>query len=887
MDRFLRFCLRGLPPGFREKYGREIELDVSEASRREAGFWRRLRLVARTLADVVSLRWMLSRAERQPFPKRKKTRTMMLEALRLDLKFASRSLGKRPGFALLGVLTLGLGIGAVTSVFSVVNGVLLRPLAYASPERIVILWHDLGNGAQSLPALHPKDLWDYRERSELFGEWTLATGNELILGDDEDPELVDVGVVEANFHSFFGVAPLYGRSFTPEENVFGGPNVAILSHRLWARRYGSDPAMVGKAIRLGGEDHQVVGILPESFRLLLPPEAFRLRDAEIWTPTQIDVASLPPRNYTGYTGFGRMRPGILLEEAQQEMEALEAQLKEENPEHQASNLQVRAVALHGDVIKRARPALRVLMAAVGFVLLIACGNTAQLLLARFRSAERELSVRAAMGASRFRLARLVVVESLLLALGGGVLGVLLARGGIALLPLFAGASVPRLEEVVLDLRVLAFALLASLAATLIFSLVPALSLSRGHLVGSLAEGGRGSASRRHVRLRNVLIVGEVALSVMLLVATGLTLRSFAALLEAEPGFRAEGLLTLRLSVSHADYPEQENRRVLFERLHDRIDALAGVASVAAVNQLPLTGSGSLQPFAYDEETARNWESVTADERFVSPGFLEVMGATLVAGREFTEDDVALGKRYAVIDEMLAEKVFPRGGALGGQVRIEPLGTEDPFAEVVGVVRHVKLHDLTKPLLPQFYFPQNWWLTTSLVVRTEEDPAAVAASVRDEIRAVAPDAAVEDLAPMTALVSRARSQARFTLVLMIGFGIFAVVLASVGLFGVISYAVSQRRVELGIRMALGATTIGIRRQVLAEGARLVAVAVVVGLAGAALSTRFLEGFLYGVQPIDPATYASVAGLLTAVALLACWVPASRATRVDPAKALRAE
>ena len=812
----------------------------------------------------------------------------MLEALRLDLTFAIRSLGKRPGFALLGLLTLGLGIGAVTAVFSVVNGVLLRPLAYSNPERIVILWHDLGNGAQSLPALHPRDLFDYRERSELFEEWTLATGNELILGGAENPELVDVGVVEANFHSFFGVSPIYGRSFTPEESIHGGPQVAILSHRLWTRRYGSDPGIVGATVRLAGEDHEIVGVLPEPFRLLLPPEAFRLRDAEIWTPVHIDIASLPPRNYTGYTGFGRMRPGIRLAEAQEEMEALEAQLKEENPEHQAANLQVRAVPLHGDVVKKARPALRVLMAAVGFVLLIACGNTAQLLLARFRSAERELSVRAAMGASRVRLARLVMVESLLLALGGGVLGVLLARGGIELLPLVAGASVPRLGDVVLDPRVLAFALLTSVAAALIFSLVPALSLSRGNLVAALGEGGRGgSASRRHVRLRNVLIVGEVALSVILLVATGLTIRSFAALLEAEPGFRAEGLLTLRLSVSRVDYPEQDNRRILFDRLHERLEALPGVVSVAGVNQLPLTGSGSLQPFAYDDETARNWESVTADERFVSPGFLDAIGATLIAGREFTEDDVALGKRFTVIDEMLAEKVFPEGGALGGQVRIEPLGTEDPFTQVVGVVRHVKLHDLTKPLLPQFYFPQNWWLTTSLVLRTEGDPSAIAAAVRDEIRAIAPDAAVEDVAPMAELLSQARSQARFTLVLMVGFGIFAVALASVGLFGVISYAVSQRRVELGIRMALGATPVGIRRGVLAEGARLVTVSVVVGLVGAALSGRFLEGFLYGVEPIDLPTYAAVAGLLTAVALLACWVPASRATRVDPAKALKAE
>lgn len=886
MDRIVRFCLRLLPPGFREKYGREIELDLKEASGREVSRFRRLKLAARTLIDVGKLRWMLFRAGPAAVPRREKKSSTICEALRLDLKFALRSLGKRPGFALLGLFTLGLGIGAVTSVFSVVNGVLLRPLAYSSPERIVILWHDLGNGAQSLPALHPKDLFDYRERSELFEEWTLATGSELVLGDEDDPELVDVGVVEANFHSFFGAAPLFGRSFTPEENLHGGPKLAILSHRLWARRYGSDPAIVGRTLRLGGEDFEVVGVLPESFRLLLPPEAFRLRDAEIWVPLQIDLASLPPRNYTGYTGFGRMRPGIRLEEAQQEMEALEAQLKAENPEHQAANLQVRAVPLQGDVVKRAMPALRVLMAAVGFVLLIACGNVAQLLLARFRSAERELSVRAALGASRLRLARLVVVESLLLALGGGALGILLASGSIGLLPRFASASVPRLDDVVLDPRVVAFALLLSFAAALVFSLVPALSLSRRAFMEGM-EGGRASASGRHVRLRNLLLVSEVALSVILLVATGLTIRSFGALLEAEPGFRAQGLLTLRLSVSRADYPDQENRRVLFERLHERIEGLPGVVSVAAVNQLPLTGSGSLQPFAYDEETAQNWESVTADERFVSPGFFEAMGATLVAGREFTQDDIAAGKRYAVIDETLAAKVFPEGDALGGQVRIEPLGTENPFAEVIGVVRHVKLHDLTKPLLPQFFFPQNWWLTTSLLVRTEGDPAASSGAVRDAIRAVAPDAAVEDVAPMDDLVSRARAQARFTLVLMIGFGVFAVVLASVGLFGVISYAVGLRRVELGIRMALGATPAGIRSRVLAEGARLVAIAVAIGLAGAAVSARFLEGFLYGVESFDPPTYAAVAVLLAMVALLACWIPASRATRVDPSTVLKSD
>jgi putative ABC transport system permease protein len=862
-----------------------MEVVFVEGSRSRSGFISRLAFAAGTISDVLRVRWMLWRAEVRPrFGKRRSSR---MESVWLDLKLAMRSLRKRRDYALLALLTLAFGIGAVTAVFSVLNGVLLRPLPYSASDRIVILWHDLGNGAQSLPALHPLDYFDYRERSERFEDWTLATGREWILAGDAEPELVDVGMVAVNFFSFFGTDPMLGRSFTGEEEAFGGPKVAILTHRLWGRRFGADPDVVGRTIRLGGEDHEVVGVLPASFRLLLPPEAFRLRDAEIWTPAQIDRKELPPRNFTGYTAFGKMKRGVRLEEAQEEMDRLEAQLKIEHAEHQAANLQVRAVLLHGDVVKRARPTLQVLMAAVGLVLLIACGNTAQLLLTRFRAGERELSIRAAMGASRWRLARLVVLEGALLALGGGALGILLARIGIEVLPRFATSSLPRLDDVVIDRAVAGFALAAAFAAALLFSLAPALSTSRARLSSSLAEAGRGSASKQKTRLRSILVVAEVALSVVLLIGTGLTIRSFVSLLGVEPGFEARGLLTLRVSLPSTDFPEQEERTALYDVLHERLAALPGVVSVAAVNQLPLTGSGTLQPYAYDEETAKNWESVTADERYVSPDFFPTMGATLLAGRALTRDDLGPGRRRAVIDETLAEKAFGRESPIGGLLRVEPLGHEDPFTEVVGVVRHVRLHDLTRPLLPQFYFPLSWWTSVSLAIRTEGDPEALAGAVTAELRRLAPGAAIEEVAPMEQLVSKARSQARLSLVLMVGFGAFAVLLASVGLFGVVSYAVSQRRVELGIRLALGATPGGVRLFVLRDGFALVSAAVVLGLAAAAGLGHLMSGFLYGVRAIDPLTYAAVAVMLAVVALAACWVPADRATRVDPVKVLKAE
>lgn len=810
-----------------------------------------------------------------------------MELLFSDIKYAWRSLRNRWTLAVLALATLAMGIGATTAVFSVVNGVLLEELPYKDSDRMVIIWHEMGDGAQNLPVLNELDYFDYRDRAELFDAWTLATGSKWILGDEQAPELVDVGRVADNFFEFFGVDPVVGRHFTKEEDATGGPNVAILSHRVWERRYGSDPSIVGDIVQLRGESYEVVGVLPSSFRLLLPPEAFRLVDSDVWVPTRIDPKQSRERNFTTYTAFGRVREGVTFAQAQQEMETLEAQLKDEHQIHAQSNLQVRAIPLHGDIVKRARSSLYVLFAAVGLVLLIACGNTAQLLFARWRSGERELSIRAAMGASRWRLSRMVLFESLLLSLTGGALGVLLAHGGVDLVRRLGEASVPRLQSVEIDTTVMGFAVVASLAAALFFGLIPALSVSRANLASAVHETARGSGSMRQARTRNLLLVGEIALSVMLLVGTGLMIRSFRALLDVNPGFESHGVLTLRLSLPPTQFENREEQNAFGDDLLDRLRALPGVDSVAATSQLPLTGSGPLQPFAYDEETARNWESVSADGRWITTDYLESVGATLLSGRDLVKSDFAARPLPILIDETLAAVAFPDSDPVGQQLRIQPLGADDPYALVVGVVGHMRLHDLTKPHLPQIYRPFNLGLNYSLAVRTAGDPGVLAPRIRDEVKAMSLGAAIEDVLTMDALVANARAQARLSLVLMIAFGVFAVVLASVGLFGVISYAVSSRKVELGIRMALGATPATIRKKILAEGARLVLAGIPLGFAGAALLAHLMASLLFDVDPVDPVTYAGVALTLGVVALAACWVPARSATRVDPMNVLKAE
>ena len=810
----------------------------------------------------------------------------MMQGLGQDLVFALRALRRRPGFALVAVFTLAVGIGANATIFSVVDGVLLRPLPYPDSERMGILWHQFGDGAQDLPAVHALDVRDYRDWSERFETFTMATGRELILGGPDRPEVVDVGLVEAGFFEFFGAEPVRGRTIMPEEDVPGASPVALLSHRLWERRFGGDPEVVGRTVPLGGSSVEVVGVLPASFRLTLPAEAFRLRDAEIWVSLRLDPGRQPPRNYTGYTGFGLLAPGVGFDEAQEELEVMQARLREEHPEHAASDLQARIVPLRRDVVKNAEGTLLFLFGAVGFVLLIACANVANLLLVRGQGRRGELAVRGALGGGRWRLVRLVLLEAGLLAAAGAVGGLVLTVGGLEAVEALAPGSVPRFESVSLDGRVLLFSATLGGFTALLVGTLPALRVADVEPARFLTSATRAVDGPGGRRLRDLLIVGQVAGSFVLLVGTGLMVRSFQALGDADPGFRAEGALTFRVSVPRGAVENGSELRGLRETLLAELETLPGVTSAAAVSQLPLTGSGPLQPYAYDEATAAAWESVTADGRNVTPDFFAAVGARLLQGRSFLGDP----ERDAgtiVIDDRLAARAFPDGDAVGRHLQVEPADApeEDRFARVVGVVRHLRLHDLGAPYLTQIWRPMGPTTDFSVVLRTGGDPAAMAEMARERVGAVVPGAPVEEIRPLAELTSAALAPVRLTLGLMTVFGLVALLLASVGIYGVLSYAVSRRTREIGVRMALGQSPGEVRRQVLRRGMLLMGGAAVLGVAGAALLAGAAEQLFYGVEPLDPVTYLLTTVLLLGVAAVACWLPARRATRVDPTAALK--
>jgi predicted permease len=799
-----------------------------------------------------------------------------------DLRFALRSLARRPGFVATAVLTCGLGVGASATLFSVADGVLLRPFPYRDADRLAILWHEFGHGAQDLPAVHPLDVRDYRERSRLFEEMTLAAGREEVLGGATEPEAVDLGAVEASFFPFLGVQPVLGRQFRPEEDVAAGPAVMMLSHRLWVRRFGADPGVVGRKVDLAGAPHEIVGVLPADFRLLLPAEAFRLKDAEVWRPAQIDYARLQPRNYTGWTAFGRIRPGVTFAAAQDEMSGIAAQIRAEQPVHAASNLRVKVVPLHDDVVKGARGPLLLLLVAVGLVLLVACANVALLLLTRGHARARELLVRVSVGASRFGLARLVVAEGVVIAALGAALGIALATGGLVLVKALARESVPRLDAVSIDGAVLVFAALVSLLAASVFAVAPALSASRTDVATGLRESAIGSASARQRRLHDLLVAGQIALALVLTVGAGLLVRTFEAMATARPGFEPDGAVAMDVTLPRGVFKDAAGARAFHADLMARLRAVPGVRGVGSVSLLPFTGRGPLQPFAYDAETARAWESASADQVNVSPGYFDAIGATLVAGRDFTPDDA--GRRVIVIDDTLARRAFGgEAAAIGQPLQLEPEGDEKSFSEVVGVVAHLKLHDVTRPLLPQIYFPQQW-MRFGLVVR---GPASAAGDVQRALRQLHPGIAVEGVRPLRAIVSEASGPTRLAMSLMTAFGAIALALAAVGIYGVVSFAVGQRTREIAVRLALGARRASIRRLVLAGVLRVVAISVVVGGVAAALLARTGRALLYAVDPLDAATYAGAAAFLGLVALAAASLPAERASHVEPLTALRQE
>jgi putative ABC transport system permease protein len=776
-----------------------------------------------------------------------------------------------------------------------VHGVLLKPLPYRDPSRLASIWVDLGVGNQSLPAASALDFLDYRARTTLFEAFAAATGSQTIGVTGAlsgvsglETERVDVVPVTSNFFSLFGVDPALGRHFTEDEETIGGPQVAILSHSVWQERYGGDPAIVGRTIRLDSVEHTVVGVMPQRFHLLLPAEAFLVTDAQIWKPLRYNYVNAPPRNFTAFTVFGRLKPGVTFDQAQSEMEGLARQLRQEYAVHESSDMRIRVVPLQSDIVKHAQPALVALLGAVIFVLLIACANVAHLLLARATARQHEMALRAALGARGVRLVRQLATESFVLAVAGGVLGLIFAQAGVWTLKYAKPANVPRLDSISIDASVLAFTVAVSALTAIVFGLLPALRASKQDLNRTLRASASLSPTRVQLKLRSALVIAEVALALVLLIGAGLMMRSFVRLQQVRPGFDHARVLTFRVAMPFGARRDREVRLAFMAELERGLKSLPGVTNVGFTQQIPLTGSGPLQPYAYDEATARNWESETSDRRIVSTDYFRAMDTRLLAGRFFDEHDRAPIGRI-IIDETLAAKVWPGESAIGKRLQVQPAGSiGDLHAEVIGVVEHMRILDLTRAVRPQMWTPMLGVPGLFYVVaRTDGDPAALSSEVRTLMRRLEPDAAVDRLRPMSAYVADGLGQARLSLALMTAFGCAALALAVVGIYGVISYSVGQRTREIGIRMALGARPDRVRNAILAEGLKLIVPSLAIGSAAAWLLSQLIAGLLYQTDAGDPMTFAVTVAILLAVGLAGCYIPARRATMVSPIAAIRAE
>jgi len=804
-----------------------------------------------------------------------------------DLRYGARMLLKQPGFTSIAVLTLALGIGANTAIFSVVNAVLLRPLPYADDERLVTIWGKLpAAGVKRLYVSIPEFV-DYRERTRSFTQVGVYAGTEFTLTGRGEAERLNGAQVSANLLPLLGVNPVLGRHFLTEEHEPDHSRVVILSHASWQRRFGGDPQLIGQGITLDGANHMVVGVMPQGFR-------FPGAEAEIWRPIAITNADLSndERGSHWLRSVARLKPGVTMAQAQAEMDVLARSLQREHPANYEENSGwgIRLVSLRDELVEDVREALLVLLIVVECVLLIACANVANLLLARAAARQKEMAVRAALGAGRWRLIRQLLSESTLLALAGGVLGILLALWGNDYLLKLAPADLTNSGPIEIDGRVLIFTLLVSLLTALLFGLAPAWQSSKLKLNDALKEGSR-SASAGRGRLRNLLVIGEVAVALTLLVGAGLLLKSFYCLLQVDPGFDPANVLTMRLALSPADYSEGREQRAFYEQALDRIEALPGVQAAGVVHNMPFGGSGNSRNFSIEglPEFPLNVDFFQA-----SPNYFGAMGMRVASGRFFTSGDREGQPRVAVINETLARHFFPDRNPLGRRIKVGNPTGPFPWLSIVGVARDVKQDGLDEEARPALYVPYlqpplpGWRVQFMfLAVRAQSDPLGLLPALRSAVQSLDKNQPVYRVATMEQLLARTVAARKFSMLLVVLFAAVALVLSVVGLYGVMAYTVTQRTHEIGIRTALGAQPGHVLRLVIGQGMMLALTGVAVGLAGAFGLTRLMKSLLYGVSAVDPATFAGVALLLTAVALLACWVPSRRATQVDPVVALRCD
>ncbi|MFN2564005.1 MAG: ABC transporter permease [Gemmatimonadaceae bacterium] len=817
-----------------------------------------------------------------------------MERLLQDLSHSVRRLARAPGFAVVALLTLALGIGANTAIFSILKSVVLRPLPYGEPERVVMIWSAVEKG--EVTHLSASEVRSYARESGSFEPLAAYIKSAATLTGDQEPERVVSALATPNLFQTLRVRPLHGRAFAPEDGSVE-PTVVILSHSLWQRRYGGDPRVVGRSTLVGDRPRTVVGVLPASFRV--PLDFGEERPIELWSPTTLDDPVYAGFGNRSFNAVGRLRSDVDPRQAAARMRAVEDRWLREgfirDPVEPRNAVPVQELVL-GDV----RYALFVLVGAVGVILLIACANVANLMLARSDARHREIAIRSALGASRGRLVRQLLTESVLLSLVGGALGILLAYAGTTLLVALHPPGVPRIAEVGIDLGVLGFTLVVATATGVLFGLAPALELSRPALSRALKEGGRtGTVGRAQQRFRDSLAAAQVALSVTLLIGAMLLLRSFAALQRTDLGFDTRDALTFRIGLPQSRYPQSRDVIAFYRTLQERIAELPGVRVVGATRLLPLTGTIGDWSITVEGRPRRPGENPNGDWQVVTPGYFESMGMHLVRGRSITFGDHENAPLVAVINETMAERYWPGADPVGKRFHLGD--RNQPWITIVGVARQVRHNAVVETPRAEMYIPHAQFeaaggqtmRSMSLVVRMmgargrAADPRALVGHVRRSVRALDPNLPLADVRTLDRVADNSLAQPRFTTTLLGVFAALALTLATIGIYGVVSLLVTRRRQEIGIRMALGARRGRILQMVLRRGLTLTAVGLVFGLVGALWLTGALTSMLYGVTRFDPLTFAAAPALLAGVALVACLVPAVRAATVNPVIALREE
>ena len=805
-----------------------------------------------------------------------------MESLRSDITYAIRNLSKRPGFTLIAVLTLALGIGANTAIFSALNALILKPLPFPELDRVVAIWDKMPALGLEHNEVSFANYLDWQAQNQSFEQLALYRWWNANLAGIDPPERVQGFQVTANYLDVLGMKPIIGRNFLPEENQPGKDAVAIISHSLWQRRFGGDPNILNKTITTSAVVRTIVGVTPEHFNYP--------KGGEIYAPLAITPEMIKNRRTHTYYVVGRLKPGVSVPGAQSDIDNITGRLQQQYPEEN-TGWGATVFPIVTDTVRGYDTAIWVSMAAVAFVLLIACANVANLMLARATGRQREIALRAALGASRWRIVRQLLTESVVVALIGGLLGVLIAFWGIDALraanPGNAARFAPGWHQLGLSFTVLAFTLGLSLLSGIVFGLAPALQVSKPNLNESLKEG-RQSSGRSH-GLRSSIVVFEIALSLVLLIGAGLTLRSVLALLKTDPGFNSENLLTMNVVLPSAKYTDEPKRAAFYNDLIQRVRSTPGVESAAAVNYLPLGGSNSSDAYLIEGEA----EPPPGQEnlgryRVCTPGYFETMGIRVVKGRSFTDQDKVGAPLVVIINETFARKHWPNGDAIGKRIRSYGPLDKAPWIEIVGVSQDVK-HELNIPVTPEYYLPyaQDVWGAMVVVARTKVDPASLASALRQQVWAVDKDQAVFDVQTMTEVRAISIGMYSSGSVMLGIFGGVALLLASVGIYGVMAFAVTQRTQEIGIRMALGARARDVLKLVINNGMKLALLGIVIGLAGSWALTRFMKGLLFGVEPTDLLTFSLVSLFLLAAALVACYLPARRATKVDPLVALRYE